>query len=238
MARIIDLSHHLVPGKQRFRLEVRPRSVEEYLPEYPVAPGEWYVMSDVEICTHVGTHVEAPYHAFRDGAAVADLDPRSLIGPAALVDFTDKGADEPMRRQEMVQRGGHIQRDDILLIRTGLSRHYLSPRYRRPYLEIDAVAWLVDQGIKALGIDCSGFEDRSRENHEEDHRRLLGNGILVIEDLNNLDRIEGSRVFFLALPLRIEGLDACWIRPLAVEPESAGARLAEVLLGADTQWVR
>lgn len=238
MARVIDLSHHLVPGRQRFRLEVRSRSVQEYLPEYVVPAGQWYVMSDVEICSHVGTHVEAPLHAFRDGAGVADLDPRCLIGPAALVDFTDKGPDEPMRQGEMTRRGSHIRRGDILLIRTGLSRHYGSPRYRRPYLETGAVAWLVERGIKALGIDCSGFEDRTRENHEENHRRLLGSGILVIEDMNNLDRIEGERVFFLALPLRIRGLDACWIRPLAVEPESAGAALAEVLLGADTEWVQ
>jgi len=234
--RVIDLSHHLIPGRQRFKLEARSRSVQEYLPEYRVEEGEWYIMTDVQACTHVGTHVEAPYHAFKDGAKVADLDPRSLIGPAAVVDFSDKKANQPIPRREMVERGAHIESGDILLIRTGLSRHYLTPKYRRPYLETEAVDWLIDRGIKALGTDCSGFENRAVESNEVNHRKLLGRGILVIEDMNNLDRLQEERVFFLALPLPIEGLDACWIRPIAVEPIETGRRLAEIFLGTETLW--
>jgi arylformamidase len=193
-------------------------------------------MSDVQACTHVGTHVEAPYHAFREGAQIAELDPRSLIGPAAVVDFSDKEADQPIRREEMIGRADHLEKGDILLIRTGLSRYYLTPRYRRPYLETGAVEWLIERGIKALGIDCSGFENRAVENDEVNHRKLLGRGILIVEDMNNLDLLKQQRVFFLALPLRIEGLDACWIRPIAVEPMEAGERLAEIFLGAQTSW--
>lgn len=234
--RVIDLSHRLTPGRQRFVLEARSRSVEEYLPEYRVPDGQWYIMTDVEACTHVGTHVEAPYHAFEDGKQVADLDPRSLMGPAAVVDFSDKGAGQPITREEMAERGAHIESGDILLIRTGLSRHYLTHKYRRPYLETEAVDWLIDRGIKALGIDCSGFENRAVESNEVNHRRLLGSGILIIEDMNNLDLLKQERVFFFALPLQVEGLDACWIRPIAVEPIEAGRRLTEIFLGPETTW--
>ncbi len=234
--RIIELSHRMTPGKQRFILHVRSRSVEEYLPDYRVPEGEWYIMTDVEACTHVGTHVEAPYHAFKEGAQVADLDPCSLIGPAAVVDFSDKKADQPISRGEMIEGGAHIEAGDILLIRTGLSRHYLTPKYRRPYIETEAVDWLIERGIKALGIDCSGFENRSIDTHEVNHRKLLGRGILIIEDMNNLDKLKEKRVFFLALPLPIEGLDASWIRPIAVEPIEVGRRLAEIFLGSGTRW--
>jgi arylformamidase len=226
----------MTPGGQRFTLEVRSRSVEEYLPEYSVPADEWYIMTDVQACTHVGTHVEAPYHAFKDGAQVADLDPRTLIGPAAVVDFSDKSADQSITRSEMIERGAHIEARDILLIRTGLARHYLTPKYRRPYLETEAVDWLIERGIKVLGIDCSGFENRSVESHEVNHRKLLGRGILIIEDMNNLDKLKEKRVFFFALPLPIEGLDASWIRPIAVEPVEIGRRLAEVFLGEETFW--
>jgi arylformamidase len=193
-------------------------------------------MTDVEACTHVGTHVEAPYHAFKDGRQVAELDPRALIGPAAVVDFSDKGAGRPIAREQMIERGAHIEKGDILLIRTGLSRHYLTGKYRRPYLETGAVDWLIDRGIKALGIDCSGFENRAVDSNEVNHRKLLGRGILIIEDMNNLDLLQGPRVFFFALPLPIEGLDACWIRPIAVEPIETGRRLAEIFLGTKTLW--
>jgi arylformamidase len=234
--RVIDLSHRLTPGRQRFLLEARSRSVQEYLPRYTVPEGQWYIMTDVHACTHVGTHVEAPYHAFKDGKQVADLDPRSLIGPAAVVDFTDKGAGQPIRRREMIERGASIEDGDILLIRTGLSRHYLTPKYRRPYLETEAVDWLIERDIKALGIDCSGFENRATESNEVNHRKLLGRGISIIEDMNNLDLLKEDRVFFFALPLPVEGLDACWIRPIAVEPIETGRRLAEIFIGAETLW--
>jgi arylformamidase len=234
--RVIDLSHRLAPGKQRFLLETNSRSVEEYLPQYRVPKGQWYIMTDVQACTHVGTHVEAPYHALQNGTQVADLDLCSLIGPAAVVDFSDKRADQPIRQGEMIDRASHLEEGDILLIRTGLSRHYLTQKYRRPYLETEAVDWLIERGIKALGIDCSGFENRSENNHEINHRKLLGSGILIIEDMNNLDRLKEKRVFFMSLPLPIEGLDACWIRPIAVEPMEAGSQLAEIFLGVGTQW--
>jgi arylformamidase len=236
--RIVDLSHRLKPGVQRFRLEVRTRSVEEYVPEYKVPPGEWYVMADVEICSHVGTHVEAPLHAFEKGADAAQLDIRSLIGPAAVVDFSDKRAGEAIGLAEMADRGAHLERGDILLVRTGLSRHYLTKRYKRPYIDPRAVDWIVERGIKAFGIDCSGFEQRTGGLHEVNHRKLLGRSIPIMEDLNNLDRLSEPRVFFVALPLPIEGLDASWIRPLAVEPLEAGRRLAEVFLAPDAQWER
>jgi arylformamidase len=234
--RIIDLSHRLVLGKQRFLLEAKSRSVEEYLPQYRVPAGQWYIMTDVQACTHVGTHVEVPYHAFEDGRQVVDMDPRSLIGPAAVVDFSDKGADQPITRKEMAGRGAHIESGDILLIRTGLSRHYLTEKYRRPYLETGTVDWLMDRGIKTLGIDCSGFENRAVDSNEVNHRKLLGRGILIIEDMNNLERLRHKRVFFFALTLPIEGLDACWIRPIAVEPMEAGKRLVDIFLGPETHW--
>jgi hypothetical protein len=59
---------------------------------------------------------------------------------------------------------------------------------------------------------------------------------LIIEDMNNLDLLNKQRVFFFALPLPIEGLDACWIRPIAVEPVEKGRQLAEILLGGETIW--
>ena len=54
---IVDLSHSLATGKQRFRLDVRSFPVDEYIPGYMVAEGEWYIMQEMNLCTHVGTHV-------------------------------------------------------------------------------------------------------------------------------------------------------------------------------------
>lgn len=228
MVHIVDLSHRLTPGTQRFKLEIREASVEAYVPQYRVPDGEWYIMEDVEVCTHVGTHVESPYHALRDGWHVADMDIRKLVGEAAIVDCTDKGYQDAITGSEMEERGHHINEGDILLIKTGLSRFYGTPQYKRPYLEMEAVEWMVEKRIRCLGIDCSGIENRAVDNHEINHRTLFRHDIPLIEDMNNLDRLKENRVFFIALPLPIVGLDASLIRPVAIEPLKAVKQLAGV----------
>ncbi|KPJ87231.1 MAG: hypothetical protein AMS17_09105 [Spirochaetes bacterium DG_61] len=228
MIHIVNLSHRLQPGKQRFKLEIKRAPVEEYVPEYKVPDGEWYIMEDLEVCTHVGTHVESPYHALRHGMHIADVDIRRLIGEAAVVDFSDKGYQEAITRSEIEKRGRHVSNGDIVLIRTGLSRYYGTQRYRRPYLDTEAVQWLVEQEIKCLGIDCSGIENRAAAGHEVNHKTLFRNETPLIEDINNLDKLKENRVFFIALTLPIEGLDASLIRPIAIEPLIAVKQLAGV----------
>jgi arylformamidase len=216
--RIIDLSHKLQPREQRFRLELQTYPVNEYVPGYQVAEGEWYVMQELTLCTHVGTHVEAPYHALKNGLQVGDMDMSMLIGPASVIDFTDKKHNDPLMRSEAEERGRHVQRNDIVLIRTGLSRHYGTPRYKRPYLETEMLEWLIERGVKCLGIDCSGIENKQINSKQVNHRKLFSNGIPLIEDMNNLDKIREKRVFFIALTLPVKGLDASPVRPLAFEP--------------------
>jgi arylformamidase len=229
MLHIVDLSHRLQPGKQRFKLEIKPSPVEEWVPEYKVPTGEWYIMEDLEVCTHVGTHVESPYHALRDGKHIADMDLRKLIGEAVVVDFSDKGYQDAITRQEIEKRGENIRQSDIVLIRTGLSRYYGTPQYLRPYVETEAIEWLIRRQIKCLGIDCSGIENRAAASHEINHRTLFNNDIPLIEDMNNLDKLKETRVFFIALTLPIEGLDASLIRPIAIEPLEAIRPFAEIL---------
>ncbi len=235
MIHIVDLSHRLEPGKQRFKLEIKLSPVEEWVPEYKVPAGEWYIMEDLEMCTHVGTHVESPYHALREGKHVADMDIRKLIGEAVVVDFFDKGYQDAITRSDIEKRGEHIKQSDIVLIRTGLSRYYGTPQYRRPYVDTEAIEWLIRKKIKCLGIDCSGIENRAADSHEINHRTLFNHDIPLIEDMNNLDKLKETRVFFIALTLPIEGLDASLIRPIAMEPLEAVRPLAEIL-SEETVW--
>ncbi len=236
MIRIVDLSHRLTPGKQRFKLDIIRSSVEKYVPAYKVPEGEWYIMEELEVCTHVGTHLEAPFHAIREGKQVADIDIRRLIGTAAIVDFSDKKYNEPITKKELLNRGCHINSGDIVLIKTGLSKHYGTDRYKRPYLEADTIDWLIESKIKCLGVDCSGIENRSGDHDEINHKKLFSHDIPLIEDMNNIDRLMEPKVFFMALPLPIEGLDASPIRPLAIEPLEAGNQLSAIFFAEDSCW--
>jgi arylformamidase len=216
--RAIELSHVLHPGEEEYELRVMSRPVEEFLPEYVGLrpPKAHYVMSEVELWSHVGTHIEAPAHYFAGGADVADLALARVVGECALVELTDRGPNEEITRGDLEERGGHVREGDIVFVRTD-SGHYRTPRsHDRPYFAEDAVAWLVEREISCLGVDCSGIERRGVPG-QPNHARLFANGIPLIEHLSGLDRLRSSRFFVVAVPWRVRGLEASPVSVVAFE---------------------
>ena len=234
--RLIDLSHNIIPGQEKYRTRIDEYSVDEYIPEYTVEDDQWYVMQDVLLCTHIGTHAEAPYHALKTGVHSAEMDLKHLVGMASILDFVGKGYQQPISLEEVRQRGAHIRKGDIVIVKTGLAKHYGTALYKRPYLMKDAVEWLVNEmEISALGVDCSGIENRAKGNSSECHLVLFEKGIPILEDLNNVEYITNKRVFFYAMPLKIAGTDASWIRPVVVDDEEISLIIEEKLKSAE--WI-
>ena len=80
--------------------------------------------------------------------------------------------------------------------------------------------WLVeDRKIACLGTDSSGFEVRG-VSHYPNHRLLNNAGIPALECLTNLVELRTQRVFLIALPIPVLGLDASPVRAIAIEPEA------------------
>jgi arylformamidase len=218
--RVLELSHSLLPGEEEYTLEVKHRFVEELLPDYAgLRPPEAdYIISEVFLWSHVGTHMEAPFHYFKDGADVADVPLSRVVGDAALLAFTDRGVDEPIDRDDLEERGSHVREGDIVFVRTDQG-HYRTPRsHDRPYFTEDAISWLVDRRIALLGVDCSGIEKRG-EPRQPNHVRLFENGIPLIEHLANLDRLRRPRFYVVAVPWRVRGLEASPVSVIAFEEE-------------------
>ncbi|HXF63741.1 MAG TPA: cyclase family protein [Caldilineaceae bacterium] len=209
--RMVDLTHVLLPGKEQYTLEVA-RKNERHGPE-----GD--IMSVIYCWSHVGTHVEAPLHFLADGADTANIPLDKLIGPAIVLDFRQKQVNEPITLAEM-QAAGDIQVGDRVLTMTGRHTQYRTPHsHDRPYITEEAMRWLVeDRKINCLGTDSSGFEVRG-VTHYPNHRLLNQAGIPVIECLTNLVELRAQRIFLIALPLPVVGLDASPVRAIAIEPE-------------------
>lgn len=210
--RIVDLTHVLQPGKEQYTLEVS-RKNERQGPE-----GD--IMSTVYFWSHVGTHVEAPLHYLSAGGDTAAIPVEKLIGPAIVLDFRSKGVSEPISLAEM-QAAGDIQVGDRVLTMTGRHTQYRTPQsHDRPYITEEAMRWLVeDRRINCLGTDSSGFEVRGVKTYPN-HRLLTSAGVPVIECLANLTELRASRVFLIALPIPVIGLDASPVRAVAIEPEA------------------
>lgn len=216
--RVLELSHELLPGEEEYALEVTSRFVEELLPEYADLrpPGVDYIMSEVFLWSHVGTHMEAPYHYFKDGADIASLPLLRVVGDAALVTVTDRDVGEPIDAADLQARGGHIRDGDIVFVRTDHG-HYRTPRsHDRPYFTEDAISWLVERRIALLGVDCSGIEKRG-EARQPNHVKLFENGIPLIEHLANLDQLSRPRFYAVAVPWRVRGLEASPVSVIAFE---------------------
>jgi len=214
--RVIDLTRVLQPGAERFKLDIRTFSVDELLPDFSVPEGEWYILQEWEISSHIGTHVEAPYHHLKDGTDVAGLPLERVMGEAVVLDFRDKKAGEAIELAEIQAVGSDVRAGDIVLIHTGFDQLYGKPDYNRPHLSLEAIRWLVERRIACLGIDASGIEEYGAPE-QPGHLLLFEQGIPVIEELTHLDELCQQRVFFIALPLPIRGADACPVRAVAIE---------------------
>lgn len=216
--RIVELSHQLIPGEEEYRLEVQNHYVEELLPEYERPPDAWYIMSEVQMWSHVGTHMESPFHYLKDGQDCAGIPLERVVGEGVLIDFTDKAVGEPITAEDLEERGQDIREGDIVFVRTGLSHNYRTPRsHDRPYFPVEAIRWLVEKGISCLGVDCSGIEKRD-EPTQPSHEMLFKHGIPLIEHLAHLDRLSKTRFFVVAVPWRVHGLEASPVSVIAFEP--------------------
>lgn len=222
--RVIELSHDLYAGEEEYGFEAQTRPVRELLPFYAdkVPPNQWYVMSQLQLGSHTGTHMEAPYHYIQDGGDIASVPLSRIVGECVLLDFTDKGLGEPITDSDLKERGADIRAGDIVFVHTAFAHFYRTERsHDRPYFSEDAIRWLVEEKkIACLGVDCSGIENRN-EPRQPNHYMLFKHGIPLIEHLINLDKLRTRRFFVVAVPLRLHGVEACPLAVIAFEPEES-----------------
>jgi arylformamidase len=218
--RIVELSHRIVPGKEHFKLTTRVDDVTSILPEVRHRPDVWYMLGEVTYCTHVGTHIEVPFHHKRDGADAADFPFRRLIGPLTLLDFRHKAPGQSITLDEVKLHEARIHEGDILVFWTGMDRYYHdNARWSgQPHLTIEANQWIVDRRIACLGSDAAGLEVPGTD-YQPNHQAIMNAGIPMIESLRGLEQVEEGEWIVFMLPLAIEGLEASPLRVIAIPRE-------------------
>lgn len=222
------MSHRIVPGQEEFPLEIETFNADEAMAKtarvssHTIERREdiWYIIQEVRMSSHVGTHVEFPYHHVKNGKNAADYPLDRLIGEAVLLDFSHKKKDEEITLREILDCGVEVRKGDIVLIRTDMHKLWKTPQgHDRPVLSIAATRYLVKEaGIHCIGTDATGLEVRGRDDQPV-HVLLFENDVAMVESLTNLDKLRSNRFEILILPLPIEGLDSCPVRVLALERE-------------------
>jgi arylformamidase len=184
-------------------------------PTYPGDPGieikKWKTLANgdssnvslIDFGLHSGTHVDAPAH-FIEGAATVDALPlEHLLGKAEVVEVDDHvtSIDEPTVREKC---STGVQR---ILFKTRNSAFWDKPeagfREDFAYLEPEAARWLVEQGVKLVGIDYLSIE-KYHSTTFETHRTLLSNGVVILEGLD-LRAVAAGSYELICLPLKVVG---------------------------------
>ncbi|MEX1019621.1 MAG: cyclase family protein [Litorilinea sp.] len=213
MSRLVDLTLIIEPttpdAQRKFVVNIHDALHEIPGKERPA--GEWYVMSDVELMNHVGTHIETPFHCLKEGADLAQVPVEQLCGKAVILDLRQAEAELGVTLEQVqtaAAAAGGVQQGDIVFGQMGKIR----------YFSTEGLQWLVDQGIKLMGVDSGGVELTHDTTHANvNHLVLFRAGIPLIENLGHLDRLTQSRVQVYALPVPVKGLDAFPLRVIAIE---------------------
>lgn len=215
--RMIDLSIPVSDGDGRLGLEC------DFQVPYTFENCGWRG-TVLKMFAHYGSHIDAPIHSIPEGKTIDQVPLNRLVGPAAVVDLKDHGRQAAITGETLDQRGGHVERGDIAILKTTWTdQHWGTDMFWKdgPYLTADAADWLVERGVKAVVYDFSQeYVVHTPGFHGDDcvvHHKLLGNEIYNIEYVRNLDAIRDERVAIIALPLKLVDSDGSPARVVALE---------------------
>jgi kynurenine formamidase len=172
---------------------------------------EGFQVTALRLGSHVGTHLDAPAHFLPNGATVDRLSLSALVGPARIVDVSDVPPGGVIGPELL----GSVSRGERLLLRTEWGRRFGRRDYYEefPSLAENTVERLAERRVSLLGLEtpslCAGHEADAQA-----HRRLLEAGVVIVEGLTELARLP-ERVWLIALPLRLVGLDGSPCRVIA-----------------------
>src|SRR3954463_2092075 len=116
-----------------------------------VATGGSSTISRISFGSHTATHVDAQRHFIATGAAVDEIPLDVLVGPALLVRFPD----DVMAITAAHLRSAGIAGQSRVLFATRNSGFNRQKNFGQDYTYVapDAAEYLVDQGVKLVGVD-------------------------------------------------------------------------------------
>jgi kynurenine formamidase len=209
---MIDLSHPLDPSTPVYPGDPPVAvTVLESTSDAPMEERRRLNSSRVCVGLHSGTHLDAPFHFFGDAATIDRVDLGRCVGPAALV----KVAHDPIGPEHLRPHERLVRSAGRVVLNTGWHHRWGRPGYfsDHPVLTGAAAELLVAWGVVLVGVDTPSVDRPPFDAH----LALLGHGVLILENLTNLDAI-GADVFTIAaLPLKLAGRDGSPVRAVALD---------------------
>ncbi len=221
-------------GLEKFEAGERVATSEE------IPDGEMLSLEIVHSSVHMGSHVDAPFHygsmcEGKPSKKIEDLPLEWCYGPGVVLDLTHKKYPEFISKEDVIAALEKINYQlkpmDIVLLNTGGDKTLGTPEYVDQYVGMgpDALEYILDQGIKMLGIDTIGLDrpcfemfgeflstkDKSKiwPCHFLGRRREYAH----MERLGNLSAIPKPYGFMVScFPVRVKDAGAGWCRAIVI----------------------
>ena len=205
--------------------------------------GEGWAVERLQIATHNGTHLDAPYHhhsTMNNGERAITIDEVPLdwcFNPGVKLDFRhfdDGYIVQPSDVEAELKRIGHDLRPlDIVVVNTSAGDHYGQPDYLMKGCGMgrDATLYLLEKGVRVTGTDAWSWDapfaltaQEYAKSHDpaiiwEGHRASMDIGYCHMEKLSNLDTLPGNGFEISCFPYKIKGASAGFTRAVAIFEE-------------------
>jgi arylformamidase len=201
------------PGAPRFHFTQR---------KTPLGGAREATSSNIAMTPHCGTHIDAPLHFAKGGAAIDALPLDLLIGPCRVIEHCGDS---------------HITRDDLLrmqlppvtrlLVKTSNSRRLRNGELDETSLSLlpDALDHVMQLGVKLLAVDGFSIGPFGELTHAN-HIKFCEAGGVIIEVLDLLD-VEPGEYHMIALPIKLVGLEAAPARVVLLRPDDVASVLPD-----------
>lgn len=240
---LLGLGHAISPEKsfiEKLKGIVAYLSGKERLTHRDFPENMALAFETLNLSTHCGTHVDAPLHfgpisESMQSEGIDSIPLEWFYNDGVILDLKHKRVSEIITAKDIKNAlddtNYKIKPYDIILIHTASDKLWGKKEYFYDYpgMSEEATTWLIDQGIRVIGIDTWGFDRPSkamiRDYFKTGDKSCLWPAHLVgrrkkychIEKLAQLDKIPNPFGFKVAcFPVRIENATAAWARVVAI----------------------
>ena len=197
---------------------------------------EFLSLETVHSPVHIGTHLDYSYHygsqsEGRPSKTAEEIPLEWCYADGVKLTFTRKKPNETITAQDLKEALKKITYAlkplDIVFLHTGADKFYGSPKYFSEYpgVDISAIDYLLDNGIKIFGVDTMGIDrpykfmlkDFLKEKKPLYPTHFYGRKreFIHIERLAHLERLSDFGFKVICFPIKIKGTGAAWSRVVA-----------------------
>ncbi|MDO5295187.1 MAG: cyclase family protein [bacterium] len=157
-----------------------------------ISQGDAYNLSAFSMCSHNGTHIDAPSHFLPQGATIDQLSPDIFVGPAYVATYEGEiGAGEAQGILEQAAQAGRRCAERLLL-------------RGRSLVTAEAARIFANAKLKLIGCELLSFGPE--ETPAEVHIILLSAGVILLEGLR-LQHVQDGAYLLSAMPLNLGGCE-------------------------------